>query len=249
MVSALPIRRQLIASGRWVRPAAAVLAAVLGVTVPATPSDDGDRQAAAAAEARALFDRVWTGVTNAGDALRNGCGTITETRVSSLLARPLVFHGTFCASGATAFRLDYTQPEPLRIVYNEGVLNVTTETGSRTDVLEIGRAVERTRQYFSGPHASENLRRDFSVSAVEAREGYTVTLIPRSGRLASRLKRVVATVGRDDFVLRRLEIRGISGVESTFDVHVERVNVAIDPQLFKVYRPRAGKGADGHDGH
>ena len=238
-----------MASGRWIRPWAPVVAVLLSVTVAAAHGDRGARQATAGGDAQALFDRIWAGVQHAGDVLQNGCGTITETRVSPLLARPLVFHGTFCASGTTAFRLDYTQPEPLRIVYNEGVLNVTTETGRRTDVLEIGRAVDRTRQYFSGPHASENLRRDFSATAVEEREGYTVTLIPRAGRLTSRLKRVVATVRRDDFVLRRLEILGVSGVQSTFNVQVDRINVAIDPQLFKVYRPRAGKGADGQDGY
>src|ERR1035441_7186750 len=73
-----------------------------------------------------LMTTVWDGVQRAQKEFTSGCGKIVETRTSLLLARPMVFRGKFCAAGMDRFALEYTEPEPVRILFNKDYLNVTT---------------------------------------------------------------------------------------------------------------------------
>lgn len=184
---------------------------------------------------RELLDLVWRGVQQAQERHASGCGTLTEKRVSPLLVRPLVMHGTFCAAGVDRFRVEYAGPEPVRITYNRGVLNVST--GRRTEVLDVGNAVRRTQRYFAGPRATENLEHDFSISVAETSDGYALQLLPVSGRIAGRVKRVGVVLGKADFLPRRIEIEGRSGVDSTFEIQLNRLDAPVDERQFEVYRP------------
>jgi hypothetical protein len=94
----------------------------------------------------------------------SGCGTLTETRVSPLLVRPLVLKGTFCAAGLDRFRVEYAGPESARVVYNGSVLNVSTDGGRRRR-FSIGSAVAGKA---SPPEGVENLERDFTIAVAEA---------------------------------------------------------------------------------
>lgn len=167
----------------------------------------------------------------------SGCGTLTEKRVSPLLVRPLVMHGTFCAAGFDLFRVEYKGPEPARIIYNRGALNVSTDGGKRTEAFDVSRAVQRAQRYFAGPHAHENLERDFRVTVAETGDHYALLLIPVSGRIAGRVKRVAVELGKLDFLPRRIEIDGRSGVNSIFEIQIERLDAPLEKDLFEVYRP------------
>src|ERR1035438_2086626 len=70
-----------------------------------------------------LMTTVWNGVQRAQKENTSGCGKIVETRTSVLLARPMVFRGKFCAAGLDRFALEYTEPEPVRILFNKDYLN------------------------------------------------------------------------------------------------------------------------------
>jgi hypothetical protein len=63
-------------------------------------------------------------------------------------------------------------------------------------------------------------------------------LMPRSRRFRQRVNYVVVGLGKDDFLLRTLEIDGTSGVRSTFKIDVESLNQRLDERLFSVYRPK-----------
>jgi len=190
-----------------------------------------------AASSRALLDRIWRGVEQVQERHGSGCGKLTETRVSPLLVRPLVMHGTFCAAGLDRFRVDYEGPKPARVVYNRGVLNVSTDGGKRTEVFDVSHAVQRAQRYFSGPHSSENLERDFSITATETSDRYALLLLPVSGRIAGRVKRVAVELGKIDFLPRRIEIDGKSGVDSIFETRIEELDSPLNDSLFEVYRP------------
>lgn len=186
-------------------------------------------------EQRALLDRVWRGVQQAQERHASGCGTLTEKRVSPLLVRPLVMHGRFCAAGLDRFRVEYAGAQPVRITYNRGVLNVSSS--GRTEVLDVGSAVRRAQRYFAGPRASENLERDFSIRVGETGDRYSLQLLPVSGRIAGRVRSVAVELGKDDFLPRRIEIQGKSGVDSTFEIQVNSLDEPLDERQFEVYRP------------
>jgi len=190
-----------------------------------------------AAPSRELLDRIWRGVEQAQERHESGCGKLTETRVSALLVRPLVMHGTFCAAGLDRFRVDYEGPNPARVVYNRGVLNVWTDGGRRTEVFDVSHAVQRAQSYFSGPRSSANLEHDFSITATETSDRYALLLLPVSGRIAGRVKRVAVELGKVDFLPRRIEIDGKSGVDSIFETRIEKLDAPLNESLFEVYRP------------
>jgi len=188
----------------------------------------------------ALLTRIWDGVQAAQKKYTSACGTVTETRTSDLLARPLVFHGKFCAEGMNRFSLEYGGADPIRLRFNEDYLNVTTGPAgkSTTEVFEVGQHVRRTQAYFSQANSIQNLKRNFAVTLQEDNKVYEMKLVPRSGRFASRVNYVVVKLVKDSFLLRSLEVDGKSGVRSVFEIQITDVNPKISEDMFSVYKPK-----------
>jgi hypothetical protein len=211
---------------------------VLGVALSSALVGAGASEPASRTPAsRERLDSVWRGVQQAQERHVSGCGALTETRVSPLLVRPLVLKGTFCAAGLDRFRVDYGGPEPVRVVYNAGVLNVSTDRGRRTEALDVGGAVRRAQGYFAGPRAPQNLERDFSITVAETGDRYTLQLLPSSGRIARRGRKSALPSSTATRFTRRIEIEGTSGVDSTFDIRIEKLDTPVDEETFSVYRP------------
>jgi outer membrane lipoprotein-sorting protein len=208
----------------WIRIAVAVFPAFLCDQLCAQSND--------------LLTKIWNGVQQAQTKNTSGCGKITETRTSKLLVKPLVFHGTFCAEGLDRFALEYSEPDPIRIRFNGDYLNVTTGGGKNTEVIEVGTNVRRTQAYFSKENSIENLKKNFAIEAREAGGVYILTLAPRSGRFGNTLNHIVVQVGKEDFLLRSLEVDGKNGVDSVFQIEITSVNTKIPPSMFEVYRPK-----------
>lgn len=189
------------------------------------------------AASRQLLDQVWRGVGQAEQAHQTSCGTLTETRASRLLARPLVLNARFCTAGLDRFRVEYQGPDRTRVIYNGGTLNVSTGGQQHTEVLDVAAAVKRAQRYFAGPDATRSLERDFSITVAEKDDRYTLLLLPVSGRIARRVTRVAVELGQRDFLPRRIEIDGRSGVNSVFEIQIERLNETLDESLFRVHLP------------
>jgi outer membrane lipoprotein-sorting protein len=246
VVAGIPVSRVLVRLARWHVGGAAV---VIAAAAPAWASPG--QQAGAAPASRELFTQVWKGAAAAQTRHTTACGTLTETRRSPLLARPLVLHGTFCVGGPDQFRLEYAAPNPFLVIYNDGALNVSTDGGKQTDAFDVGDAVKRAQGYFSGPRALQNLEHDFAIDVTETADEYALELSPVAGRFARRLTRVVVGLGKADFLPRRIVIGGKSGVTSTFDVRIDTLDGRVDPSLFRAYRVRPPRdravSSPGHD--
>ena len=189
-----------------------------------------------AAQSDDLLTRIWDGVQQAQKKYTSACGTITETRTSSLLVKPMVLRGKFCAEGTTRFMLEYFEPAPLRIRFNENYLNVTT--GGKTEILEVGRSVRRAQSYFSRENSVGGLKKNFTITVQEDRRDFEMKLVPRSDAFRRRLNYVVVKLNKRDFLLRSLEVDGKSGVNSVFAIDVSSVNPKIPTEMFEVYKPK-----------
>ncbi len=189
-----------------------------------------------AAQSDDLLTRIWDGVQQAQKTFTSGCGTITETRTSSLMVRPMVLRGKFCAEGTTRFSLEYFEPNPLRIRFNENYLNVTT--GSNTQVMEVGSSVRRAQSYFSRENSIANLKKNFTITVQADSGSYDMKLVPRSEAFRRRLNYLVVKLNKRDFLLRSLEVDGKSGVNSVFAIDVSSVNPKIPADTFEVYKPK-----------
>ena len=197
--------------------------------------------AAAMAQSNELMTRIWAGVQEAQKKYASGCGAITETRSSKLLAKPMVFHGKFCADGMTRFALEYTDPDPIRIRYNGDYLNVTTGGGKHTEVIEVGSNVRRTQSFFSKENSLGNLEKNFTIDAREDDRFYEMKLVPRSDRFRSRINYVVVKLSKPNFLLRSLEVDGRSGVNSVFLIENTSFNTTMTPGMFEVIKPDGSK--------
>ncbi|MGB6800624.1 MAG: hypothetical protein WBE31_00045, partial [Candidatus Sulfotelmatobacter sp.] len=155
---------------------------------------------------------------------------------SSLMVRPLVLHGKFCAEGTMRFSLEYSEPARMSIRYNENYLNVTT--GDKTEVLEVGSSVRRTQSYFSRENSIGNLKKNFIITVKEESQDYEVKLVPRTDAYRRRLNYLVVKLDKKDFLLRSLEVDGKSGVNSVFAIDVSSLNPKIPPETFEVYKPQ-----------
>ena len=201
----------------------ALLAVLILPSVSACQSDDP-------------LSRVWNGIQQAQKKYTSMCGTITETRTSNLLVKPLVLRGKFCAEGTTRFALDYLEPSTMRVRFNENYVNVTT--GSRTEVMEIGKSVRRAQSYFGRENSLGNLKKNFTVTLQEDSRNYEMKLVPRTDTFRSRLNYLVVKLDKRDFMLRSLEVDGKSAVNSVFVIDVSSMNPTIPPDMFEVYKPK-----------
>jgi outer membrane lipoprotein-sorting protein len=183
-----------------------------------------------------LLNKVWDGIQQAQKKYTSMCGTITETRTSNLMVKPLVLRGKFCAEGTTKFSLDYFEPSSMHIRFNENYVNVTT--GDTTEVQEIGKSVRRAQSYFGGEKSLGNLKKNFMVTVQEDGRDYQIKLLPRTDTFRSRLNYLVVKLDKKDFQLRSLEVDGKSGVNSVFAIDIGSMNPSLPPDMFEVYKPK-----------
>jgi outer membrane lipoprotein-sorting protein len=183
-----------------------------------------------------LLTRVWDGIQQAQKKYTSMCGTISETRTSNLMTKPLVLHGKFCAEGTTRFALDYFEPSSMHVRFNENYVNITT--GGQTEVREIGKSVRRAESYFGRENSLGNLKKNFTITVREDSRDYQMRLVPRSNTFRDRLNYLVVKLDKRDFLLRSLEVDGKSGVNSVFAIEVNAMNPKIPAEMFEVYKPK-----------
>jgi outer membrane lipoprotein-sorting protein len=188
-----------------------------------------------AAQSDDLLSRIWEGVQQAQKKYTSTCGTITETRTSSLMVKPMVLRGKFCAEGTSRFALEYSEPSRVRIRFNENYLNVTS--GDKTEVMEVGSSVRRAQSYFSRENSIGNLKKNFTISVREDGRDFEMKLVPRSDNFRRRLNYLVVKLDKRDFLLRSLEVDGKSGVNSVFAIDMISLNPRIPAETFEVYKP------------
>lgn len=189
-----------------------------------------------AAQSDDLLNRIWEGVQQAQKTYTSSCGTIVETRTSTLMVKPLVLRGKFCAEGTKRFALEYFEPSKMRIRFNEDYLNVTT--GSKTEVMEVGGNVRRAQSYFSRESSIGNLKKNFNITVREDGPDFEMKLVPRTDNFRRRLNYLVVKLDKRDFLLRSLEVDGKSGVNSVFAIDVNSLNPKIPAETFEVYKPK-----------
>ena len=189
-----------------------------------------------AGQSDVLLSRVWDGIQQAQKKYTSMCGTITETRTSNLMVKPLVLRGKFCAEGTTRFSLEYFEPSSMRVRFNENYVNVTT--GGNTEVMEIGKSVRRAQSYFGRENSLGNLKKNFTISLQEDSRDYQMKLVPRTDTFRNRLNYLIVKLDKQEFLLRSLEVDGKSGVNSVFAIDVNSMNPKIPADMFEVYKPK-----------
>jgi len=184
-----------------------------------------------------LLTRIWTGEQQAQAKFTTACGTVTETRTSKLMMKPLVLRGKFCAEGTNRFMLEYFEPNPMRIRLNENYLNIKAADG-KTQVMDIGSDIHRVQSSFSGENSIERLKKDFTVTAQENSQDFEMKLVPRAEPLRHKFNYLVVKLNKRDFLPRSLEVDGKSGVNSVFTFDITSINTKLPADTFEVSKTK-----------
>jgi len=187
-----------------------------------------------------LLTRIWAGAQQAQAKFATACGTMSETRTSKLMVKPMVLRGKFCAEGTNRFMLEYFEPNPMQIRVNENYLNVTAD-GGKTQVMDIGGDIRRAESTFATKGSLESLEKDFAVTAQENSLDYEVKLVPQSPTYKRKLNYLVVKLNKRDFLPRSVEIDGKSGVDSVFTFDITSVNKKLPEDTFEVDKKKVNK--------
>jgi outer membrane lipoprotein-sorting protein len=183
-----------------------------------------------------LLQHILAGEQQAQAKFTTACGTVTETRTSKLITKPMVLHGKFCAEGTNRFMLEYLAPNPMTIRVNDNYLNMTA-TG-KTQVMDIGGDFRRVQSSFMGPNSMDNLNKNFVVTAQENSADYELRLVPRTEALKHKLNFLVVRLNKITFLPQILEIDGKSGVNSVFHFEITSTNTKLPEDTFKVSKTK-----------
>jgi len=189
------------------------------------------------AQSNDLLTRIWTGVQQAEAKFTTGCGTMTENRTSTLMVKPLVLHGKFCAEGTNRFMLEYFEPNPIQILLNGDSLYITTADG-KTQEMDISHDIRRVESPLSGKSSLDSLKKNFTVSAQENSRDFEMKLIPRAQSLRHRLNYLVLKLNKQDFLPRSIEVDGKNGVTSVFTLDMTSVNRKLPEDTFEVRKAK-----------
>jgi outer membrane lipoprotein-sorting protein len=184
-----------------------------------------------------LLTRIWTGEQQAQAKFTTACGTVTEIRTSSLMVKPLVLHGKFCAEGTNRFMLEYFEPNPMRIRLNENYLNVQMGDG-KMQAMDIGSDIHRVQSSFAGSKSIETLKKDYTITTQESSLDFEMKLIPRSESLRHRFNYLIVKLNKRNFLPRSLEVDGKSGVNSVFTFDITSVNTKLPEDTFEVLKTK-----------
>jgi outer membrane lipoprotein-sorting protein len=183
-----------------------------------------------------LLTRVWAGVQQSHTKFTSICGTVTETRTSKLIAKPMVLHGRFCAEGSDRFMLEYAEPSPMGIRLNGDTLNVTAN--GKTEAMNISGEERRAQSDLANDNSVENLKKKFTVTAEESGRSFELRLVPRAQGIRHRLNYLVIKLDKQTYLPRSVEVDGKSGVNSVFAFDITSENAKLPKETFEVVKTK-----------
>jgi outer membrane lipoprotein-sorting protein len=183
-----------------------------------------------------LLTRVWAGVQQSHAKFSSICGTVTETRTSKLIAKPMMLHGRFCAEGSDRFMLEYAEPSPVSIRLNGDYLNVTAN--GKTEVINISGEERQAESDYANENSIDALKKKFTVTAEENGRSFELRLVPRAQGIRRRLNYLLVKLDKQSFLPRSVEVDGKSGVNSVFAFDITSENAKLPEETFEVVKTK-----------
>ena len=209
--------------------AAAVLTLVLG-TVTATEQTPSSSTAA--------FDDAYRRAQLANAGLNTLTADFTESTTSSLLARPIVAHGTLAVQRPSRVILRYSEPES-RVLFIDGDhMTMTWPSRQLRQQTDIARAQARVQRYFVRGSAEE-LRREFDVElrTTSERPGtQEVRLTPKRKQIRETLRVLDLWIDPANSLLSAMRMTFANGDTKTLTLSRVVPNPALGPDVFSVER-------------
>jgi outer membrane lipoprotein-sorting protein len=168
-----------------------------------------------------------------------------ETTTSSLLAKPVIRHGTLIASKPDRIVITYAPPEPKTIVMKGAqlfVIRPNVPEKDRVETIDIAEIMKKVDHYFTNA-SPDQLRRAFTIRAFPdpgAPGGSQIDLAPKRKHIKQGLEHLQIWVSPDD-MLAQLQMTFAGGDTEIFKLEGVELNVAIPPGAFDVAESREKK--------
>jgi outer membrane lipoprotein-sorting protein len=166
----------------------------------------------------------------------------TETTTSSLLAKPVVSHGTLFGAKPNRIVITYTAPERKKIVLDGTRLVVVRPDRNEIDRIDITEIMKKVDHYFANASPAQ-LRRAFTVRAFPDPDlpgSYQMDLVPKRKQIKQGLEHLQIWVS-SDYMLSQLEITFAGGDSTVFKLEGVELNAPIPPHAFDVEIPPTWK--------
>jgi outer membrane lipoprotein-sorting protein len=209
--------------------AAAVLALLLGA-VTAT--------AQAPSSSTASFDESYRRAQQANAALKTLTADFTESTTSSLLARPLVAHGTLVVQRPSRVILRYSDPEARVVLIDGDRMTMTWPSRQVRQQTDITRAQSRVQRYFVQGSAEE-LRREFDIELRNTSERpgtQEVRLRPKRKQIRETLTTLDLWIDPATSLLSAMRMTFANGETKTMTLANVVTNPALGSDAFSVER-------------
>jgi outer membrane lipoprotein-sorting protein len=184
------------------------------------------------------FDESYRRAQQANAALKTLTADFTESTTSSLLARPLVSHGTLAVQRPSRVILRYSEPEPRVVLIDGDRMTMTWPSQQLRQETDIKRAQSRVQRYFVQGSAEE-LRREFDIelrSTSERPGTQEVRLRPKRKQIRQTLTTLDLWVDPSTSLLSAMRMTFANGDTKTMTLARVVTNPALGPDAFSVGR-------------
>jgi outer membrane lipoprotein-sorting protein len=215
----------------------AYAALVLGAFLPAA-SLAQSRSASSGTSTGASFDELYRRGYQTSVGVKTLTARFTETTTSSLLARPLVAHGTLAVERPSRVVLRFSDPEQRVIVIDGDRMTTVWPSRSLHQVSNVASSQNRIQKYLASD-SPEELRRQFQIEVRDGGErqgNYEITLIPKRRQIRDTLTRLELWVERTSFLLSAIRMTFATGDTKTMAFEDVGLNVTLAPGTFTVDR-------------
>lgn len=184
---------------------------------------------------RALIERV-EHERAARSSLR---AAFVQVKEGPLLLEPEESHGTVTFAPPGRVRWEFRQPA-MTVLVTDGTVTTWYRDLGEAERLELGERGDRMVSMFGAGASLASLERHFDLQAAfpeDPEASYRLTLLPRSRRLARRVKTVEMTIDRQLFAPRSLRIESGDGSVTRLEFDHLEPDVELAPGTFTLDLP------------
>jgi outer membrane lipoprotein-sorting protein len=159
----------------------------------------------------------------------------TETTTSTLLARPIVAHGTIVAAVPARVLMTYTDPERKIVSMDQKALTVRWPDRREQERIDITDVQKRVDQYFTRASVDE-LRSMFEIRATAdpaRRSQDIIDMRPKRKQIQQGLQRLEIWIDRTTDLLTEMRMTFPGGDQKTIALEDVELNVPVTEETFK----------------
>jgi outer membrane lipoprotein-sorting protein len=182
-----------------------------------------------------LFTEIYNRGAVKQRSMRSIRAKFTETTSSSLLARPIVAHGTIVAAVPARVAMTYTDPERKIVTMDEKTLTVRWPDRQEQERIDITEIQKRVNQYFTRASV-DDLRSMFEIRAMAdpaRRAQDVIDMRPTRKQIQQGLQRLEIWIDRNTDLLTQMRLTFSGGDQKTIALEDTEINVPITDEMFK----------------